>query len=148
MLLEIANCTRPEPLTAATAVLLPLVGARVVAGFPSPAEDFAITRLDIVETLIRHPQATYYAKASGRSMESHGIRDGDLLVIDKAVQARHGHIVVASVDGDFTVKQLCTRQGQMRLLAGNPTFPPIVPRDGQTFEFFGVVRAAVTLFLP
>ncbi len=79
-------------------------------------------------------------------MEGHGIRDRDLLVIDKAVAPRHGHIVVASVDGDFTVKQLYKRQGQVRLVAGNATYPDLVPRDGQVFEFFGVVRAAVTLF--
>jgi DNA polymerase V len=138
-------CTQPVPCNLPPMVL-PLAGWRVVAGFPSPAEEFNTQRVDLTQQLVKHPQATFLARASGRSMESFGIHDGSVLVVDKAVRERSGHIVLAVVDGDFTVKQLQIRQGRMRLVAGNPTFPDIVPREGQTIEIWGVVTSVITEF--
>jgi len=119
---------------------------RVCAGFPSPAEDLGAQRIDLSKVLIKHPQATYLLKASGHSMVEAGIFDNDILVVDRAVKPRHNHIVVAVVDGDFTVKRLYQRAGQIKLKAANPTFADITPKDGQEIVVWGVVTATIKQF--
>ena len=79
-------------------------------------------------------------------MKDAGIFDKDLLVVDKAIKPQHGHIVVAVVDGEFTVKRLYQRAGQMKLKAANSTFPDITPKDGQTVEIWGVVTSSIKQF--
>ena len=128
-------------------MFLPQPLGRVQAGFPSPAEDFGASRLDLTAKLIKHPQATFVMGVSGLSMKDAGIDDGDLIVIDRAVKPVNGHIVLAVVDGEFTVKYLALRAGRVRLKAANPTFPDIIPRDGQTIEVWGVVTSCVKLFV-
>ena len=123
-----------------------LLTNRVCAGFPSPAEDLGAQRIDLTELLIKHSQATYFLRASGHSMVEVGIFDNDILIVDRAIKPRHNHIVVAIVDGDFTVKQLYQRAGRIKLKAANPTFPEIVPKDGQTIEVWGVVTGSVKQF--
>lgn len=130
----------------ATPLSLAWVDGSVPAGFPSPAADFAVKRQDLNELLVTHPAATFFWQARGLSMVDLGIRDGDILVVDRALSAKHGDIVVAEVDNDFTVKQLWRRGGQVQLRAGNPTFPPILFRDGQTMSICGVVTAAIKRF--
>lgn len=120
----------------------------VPAGFPSPAEDVAVRRCDLVELLGVHPQATFYMRVAGHSMVDAGIHDQDIIVIDRAIEARHGHIVVAVVDNEFTCKRLHKRNGRIRLESANQTFPDIRPREGQTLEIWGVVTASLTLFKP
>lgn len=127
--------------------MLPMPAASVRAGFPSPAEDFAVNRLDLTQLLITHPQATYLLRVAGTSMQDAGIGDGDTIVVDRAIKPRHGHVVVAVVDGEFTVKYLHQRAGRVRLKAANPTFPDIVPKEGQTIEVWGVVSACIKRFL-
>jgi DNA polymerase V len=126
--------------------LVLLLNNKVDAGFPSPAEDLGAQRIDLTQMLITHAQATYFLRASGQSMVEAGIFDKDILVVDRAIKARHNHIVVAVVDGDFTVKRLYQRQGLMKLKAANPTFPDIVPKDGQTIEVWGVVTSSIKQF--
>lgn len=121
------------------------VGA-VCAGFPSPADDFAARRIDLTEVLIAHPQATFLVRAQGWSMKDAGIGDGDMLVVDRAINPRHNHIVVAVVDGEFTVKTLHQRAGRIRLKPANSTFPDIEPRQGQTVEIWGVVTSCIKRF--
>jgi DNA polymerase V len=128
-------------------LMLPMPEGHVRAGFPSPAEDFVVNRLDLTRILVKHPQATYLLRVAGNSMREAGIDDGDTLVVDKAVKPQHGHIVVAVVDGEFTVKYLHLRAGSMRLKAANPTFPDIVPKEGQTIEVWGVVSSCIKRFL-
>ena len=118
----------------------------VCAGFPSPAEDLGAQRIDLTALLVTHAQATYFLKARGHSMVEAGIFDGDIMVVDRAVKPRHGHIVVAVVDGDFTVKRLYQRAGRVKLRAANVTFPEIVPKEGQTIEVWGVVTATIKRF--
>ena len=123
-----------------------LLKNRVCAGFPSPAEDLGAQRIDLTTLLVTHTQATYFLKASGHSMVEAGIFDGDIMIVDRAIKPRHGHIVVAVVDGDFTVKRLYQRAGRVKLRAANVTFPEIVPKEGQTIEVWGVVTATIKRF--
>jgi DNA polymerase V len=125
---------------------LVLVDGHVRAGFPSPAEDFNTKRVDLTELLITHPQATFLLRASGDSMREAGIHDKDLLIVNRALPPLSGCIVIAVVDGEFTVKYLRMRAGHVRLVAANPTYPDIVPRDGQTLEIWGVVTDAIKHF--
>jgi DNA polymerase V len=136
-----------QPVPASDAPLLALlIRNRVCAGFPSPAEDLGAKRIDLTQMLITHAQATYFLRASGHSMVEAGIFDNDILVVDRAIKPRNNHIVVAIVDGDFTVKQLYQRQGRIKLKAANPTFPDIVPKDGQILEIWGVVTSSIKQF--
>ena len=131
----------------APGLALPMPISAVRAGFPSPAEDFAVNRLDLTQLLVVHPQATYLLRVAGASMRDAGIDDGDTIVVDKAIKPRHGHIVVAVVDGEFTVKHLHQRAGRVRLKAANPTFPDIIPKDGQMVEVWGVVTSCIKRFV-
>lgn len=133
--------------TAALALALPLCGVSVRAGFPSPADDFVVERLDIMQLLVKHPQATFFWRVRGDSMREAGIDDGSIIAVDRAMTPKHGCIVVALVDGECTVKYLHQRAGRMKLKASNPTYPDIVPRDSQTIEVWGVVRGGVKLFV-
>ena len=110
------------------------------------SEDFQAKRIDVLERLVKHPQATYSMSVRGDSMREAGIFDGDVLLVDRAVKPCHGQIVVAVVDGDFTVKRLYQRAGRIKLRAANVTFPEIVPKDGQTIEVWGVVTATIKRF--
>ncbi|RYF46172.1 MAG: translesion error-prone DNA polymerase V autoproteolytic subunit [Comamonadaceae bacterium] len=136
----------PTQADACVALLLPLLNASVRAGFPSPAADFGETRIDLMAELITHPQATYLLRVRGLSMMDDGLGDGDTIIVDRAIKPANGHIVVAVVDGEFTVKRLQMRAGHMKLKAANPTYPDITPKDGQTVEVWGVVTACVKQF--
>ena len=136
----------PVPVSSAP-LLASLMRNRVCAGFPSPAEDLGAQRIDLAQLLIKHSQATYFLRASGHSMVEAGIFDNDIMVVDRAVKPRHNHIVVAVVDGDFTVKHLYQRAGRIKLKSANPTYPDIVPKEGQTIEVWGVVTATIKQFL-
>ena len=135
----------PIPVSDAPLLAL-LMKAKVCAGFPSPAEDLGAQRIDLTQMLVVHAQATYFLRASGHSMVEAGIFDNDILVVDRAIEPRHNHIVVAIVDGDFTVKQLYQRVGRIKLKAANPTYPDIVPKNGQTIEIWGVVTSSIKQF--
>jgi DNA polymerase V len=136
---------QPVPISETPLQVL-LLNNRVQAGFPSPAEDLGAQRIDLTQVLITHPQATYFLRASGHSMVEVGIFDKDILVVDRAIKARRNHIVVAIVDGDFTVKQYYQRAGRIKLKAANPTFADIVPKEGQTLEVWGVVTSSIKQF--
>lgn len=126
---------------------LPIVEGRVRAGFPSPADDFAVNRHDLNELLITHPLATFFWQVSGQSMREAGIDDGDILVVNRALTPVHGHIVVAQVDGDFTVKKLHSRAGKIKLIPANPTFPELTFKEGQQLIICGVVTSAIKRFV-
>ena len=85
-------------------------------------------------------------RVSGESMREAGIFDGDMLVVNKALKPRHGQVVVAIIDGEFTVKYLYQRGGRVKLKAANVTYPDIIPKDGQTLEVWGVVTASIKRF--
>ncbi|MGY5957243.1 translesion error-prone DNA polymerase V autoproteolytic subunit [Kosakonia sp. BK9b] len=123
-------------------VALPLFSHRVPCGFPSPAQDYVERRIDLNEFMIRHPSATYFVKSSGDSMIDAGIGDGDLLVVDSARQPEHGNIVIAAVEGEFTVKRLQLRPCIM-LKPENSAYKPIMIGSEDKLEIFGVVTFIV-----
>jgi DNA polymerase V len=142
---SIVSCQTPVA-ASETPLLVLLLRNRVNAGFPSPAEDLGAQRIDLAHMLITHAQATYFLRASGHSMVEAGIFDNDIMIVDRAIKPRHNHIVIAVVDGDFTVKQLYQRAGRIKLKAANPTHPDIVPKEGQTIEIWGVVTSSIKQF--
>ena len=113
------------PLANPPRLALPLDSVKLSAGFPSPAADYEESRLDINEYLVRNPVSTFFFPVQGDSMEGAEIFDGDILVVDKSVRPRHGHIVVAFVDGLRLVKRLYRRGGRMALEAESPKYPPL-----------------------
>lgn len=127
-------------------VLIPIVQSLLAAGFPSPADDFAVKRHDLNELLITHPAATFMWRVSGLSMIEAGIFDGDVLVVNRALTPVHKDIVVAQVDGEFTVKYLFKRADRVKLLPANPTYPVITFREGQQLIIVGVVTATIKRF--
>ena len=124
-------------------LLLPLAAHRVPAGFPSPATDYLEDGLDLNDYLVQHPAATFLFSVQGHSMQGAGILDGDKVVVDRAVDARHGHIVVATVDGEFTLKRLYQRHNRVELHPENPAFPPIQFTGSTQLQIWGVVVGVV-----
>ena len=138
-------CAIPVPCDPSP-LILPVEGDCVRAGFPSPAEDFQVERLDLTTILVSHPQATFFLRLRGDSMRDAGLFDGDLLVVNRALKPVNGDVVIAVVDGEFTCKTLWLKFGRMKLVAANPTYPEIVPKEGQTIEVWGVVTASIKRF--
>jgi len=117
-----------------------LLRRAVPAGFPSPADDYVEQQLSLDEHLIHHPESTFFMRVAGDSMRGLGIFDGDLLVVDRAVPATHGCVVIAALDGEFTVKQLLhTAEGQV-LRAAHPDYADTQIKPEQDFSVWGVVR--------
>ncbi|WP_286782210.1 translesion error-prone DNA polymerase V autoproteolytic subunit [Leclercia sp. UBA1284] len=119
-------------------IALPLFSDLVQCGFPSPAQDYVEQRIDLNALLIQHPSATYFVKAAGDSMIDAGIGDGDLLVVDSARKADHGDIVIAAIEGEFTVKRLQLRP-RIQLNPMNSAYSPIVFGSEASLDIFGVV---------
>lgn len=118
---------------------LPLYLSTVQAGFPSPAEDYIDKKLDLNEQLVRHPAATFFVRVDGDSMRDAGVASGDILVVDRAVEPRDGHIVIAALDGELTVKRLRRKNGQVLLVPENPDYAPVAVGPEASFEVWGVV---------
>ena len=123
---------------------VPVLG-QVAAGAPIGADadhhDYVL-----LDRAFFAPAPDYLLKVRGDSMRDEGIFDGDVILVDRAIKPRHGHIVVAVVDGAFTCKKLWLRVGKLKLLSANPEFPDIIPQEGQTIEVWGVVLASVKRF--
>lgn len=124
----------------------PLMTTHVAAGFPSPAEQYAEEPLDLNDLMVRNPPATFFVRVSGDSMDGAGIYEGDILVVDRSQNAHHGNIVIACVDGDFTVKRLCKNDGKISLEAENPKYSPIVFAGDVECRIFGVVTGLIRQF--
>ncbi|ARJ43960.1 DNA polymerase V [Pantoea alhagi] len=121
---------------------LPLFIERVACGFPSPAQDYIEQRLDLNDLLVQRPSATYFVRVSGDSMIEGGISDGDMLVVDCSLTPEHGDIVVAAVEGEFTVKKLQLRP-RVQLVPMNPAYRPIVLNSEEGLQIFGVVTFTI-----
>jgi len=121
----------------------PLFLSRVSAGFPSPADDYLEQSLDLNQHLISNPSATFFVRAAGDSMEGAGIFSGDLLVVDRALEAVDGRVVVAVLDGELTLKRLIRREGKLFLFAENAAYPPIEINPEGEFTVWGVATYVI-----
>lgn len=119
---------------------VPLFSGRVQAGFPTASDDHIEDTLNLHDYVVRHREATFFVKVQGNSMCGAHIHEGDILVVDRAQGPKEGDIVIALVDGDLTVKRLFRhKDGTISLQAENPSYPPLLLREGQEMSVFGVV---------
>ena len=129
----------PIPFEKRTSLTLPMVSASVEAGFPSPADDHLERGIDLNEELIRNPAATFLVRVKGESMRDAGIHTGDTLIVDKSVSPSDRQIVVAMIDGEFTVKRFRKVNGRVFLEAANDSFAPIEVGENQELTIWGSV---------
>lgn len=127
-------------------VELPLYAHKVVAGFPSPADDYIEATLDLNEKLIRNKAATFLLVVEGDSMKKAGIKDGDILVVDRSIPPADGKIVIAALDGELTVKRLSMKSTGTWLVPENDDYPPIAVREEADIVIWGVVTATISQF--
>lgn len=118
-----------------------------MAGFPSPAEQYQEPPLDLNELLVKRPAATFFVRVQGDSMIGAGIHDGDLLVVDRSLRPASGDVIIACVDGDFTVKTYRRDKQGVRLEPANPDFPVIWIKQGHELDYFGKVTACIHRFV-
>jgi DNA polymerase V len=123
---------------------VPLITAEVCAGFPSPADDHIEGEFDLQELLIKNPPATFLIRVAGESMKDAHICPGDLLVVDRSREARDGSIIVACLDGEFTVKRLRKKGKRVWLQPENGQFPVIEIEAEREFQVWGVVTARIS----
>lgn len=122
---------------------IPLAASKVAAGFPSPAEESFEPSLDLNRALVRNPASTFFVRVSGDSMKGDGIGDGDLLIVDKAVEPYDGCVAVCFLDGEFTLKRVCRQHGRIVLMPSNDRYPPIPVGGESAFAVWGVVTYSI-----
>ncbi len=122
---------------------LPFYLSRIKAGFPSPADDYLDKKLDLNEFLIQHPASTFFVKVKGDSMTGAGIHSGDILIVDRSIEPKDKRIVVAIVNGDFTVKRVNRKGNKILLMAENEKYSAIEIKEGMDFEIWGVVMHVI-----
>jgi DNA polymerase V len=149
-----------------TSYKLPIFVNSVKAGFPSPATDYEEAKLDLNTHLIANPNATFFVHIDGDSMIDAKIQSGDIAIVDRSLEARNGDVILAVIDGDFTIKRLEIRDfkgevitdpkqkgikltvqtqntKQIRLLPENSDFEPIIITGNMTFVVWGVVTSVI-----
>jgi DNA polymerase V len=124
---------------------VPLVGTHVRAGFPSPAEDHIERPLDFNELLIENPAATFAVRVAGESMTGVGIFPGDIAVVDRSKTAVNGNIILALIDGAFTLKRLRMKGDRVWLVAENSGFADLEVTESSGFEVWGVVSRSIRM---
>ena len=130
-----------------TTLNMPYFENGVSAGFPSPAEDHMHSKIDLNNLLIENPSATYYVRVNGDSMLGAGILSGYLLIVDRSIEVTNNCIVVAHLDGEFTVKRMKKIKNKIFLQAENNNYKPIEITKEMDFELFGVVAHAIHHFV-
>lgn len=122
---------------------LPYFDVGLAAGFPSPAEDYTERPLDLHELLVEHPAATFFVRVEGESMKGAGMHSGDILVVDRSLTPQSGKIVVALLNGEFTVKRLKIEGQKISLIPENPRYPSIEVPAESDFQVWGVVTYVI-----
>ncbi len=136
--IDFENPNIPDPL------LIPLVLSNVSAGFPSPADDYIESSIDLNKELIRHPFATFYVRASGDSMIDAGIRPNATLIVDRAIETKSGDIVIARIGDEMCVKELfIDDEGKVLLIPKNDNYKPIIIDENTDFEIWGKVVCSI-----
>jgi len=120
-----------------------LADNRRSAGFPSPADDYLELKLDLNNLLIKHREATFFLRVEGDSMVGAGIHSGDLIIVDRALQAQHKKVVVAVLDGELLVRRLSLQGSEISLVAENSDFTDIKIAEASSFEIWGTVTNVI-----
>ena len=135
-----------------TQTLPGMAQSEIHAGFPSPATDYMTQAIDLNKELVRHPAATFYGRVVGDSMIDAGVEEGDILVIDKSLEAQDGDMAVCFIDGEFTLKYLRFKdmpasdgssRRHIRLEPANDRYPAIEVGEGSDFIMWGVVTYVI-----
>jgi DNA polymerase V len=121
----------------------PLFLAKISAGFPSPAEDYIDKNLDLNEYLIKHPSATFFVRVAGNSMINAGIHNGDILVVDRALEPADNKIIIAVINGELTVKRVRKARNRLYLMPENDDFKTIEVTEEMDFQIWGVVTHVI-----
>lgn len=127
-------------------MFLPLYCSSVQAGFPSPADDYLEESLNLTEKLIKHPTATFLVRVKGDSMVNAGIKQGDMLIVDRSIKPKSDDIVIAIVNGEFTVKRLKLKDSKVYLLPENNRYPYIKIEESDDTYIWGVVTSCIHEF--
>ena len=127
-------------------IIRPLFMCGVSAGFPSPADDYIERLLDLNELLIKNPPATFFVKVAGDSMTGAGINDGDILIVDRSIEATNRKIVIAAVNGELTVKRLVKKNTSCSLVAENSNYESLEINEESQCEIWGVVTSVIHQF--
>ena len=125
---------------------IPLYAGRIPAGFPSPAADYIKANIDLNEMMVRDKEATFYIRVKGESMRDAGILDGSVVVVEAGLTPRPGDIVIAEIDGGFTLKRLKRVKGLYELHPANAEYNVIRIPEGGELRIFGVVTGTLTKF--
>lgn len=125
---------------------LPLYESKISAGFPSPAEDDSVEHLTLDQLLIKNRVATFLVRVSGCSMINAGIYENDILIVDRSIEPQSGKIVIAAINGEFTVKKLQIDNNKILLMPENPDFTPIEITEENNVHIWGVVTTVIHSF--
>lgn len=117
---------------------LPLFASKVSAGFPSPADDYIESQLDLNEHLVKHPSATFFVRATGTSMLDAGIHPDDIVIVDRSLEPVHNNIIVAALNGELTIKRLHLTKNSCILMPENAAYSQIHIQNGDDFTVWGV----------
>ncbi len=126
---------------------IPLLTDSVSAGFPSPADDHTEENIDLNEYLISNPSSTFFLRVKGDSMINAGIKDKDLIIVDKSLTARPGNIIIAMIDGEFTIKRLSIKNNELYLKAENNNYPDFRFKNHINVQIWGVVIYSIHSYL-
>ena len=126
---------------------IPLLNDSVSAGFPSPADDYTEENIDLNEHLISNPFSTFFLRVKGDSMINAGIKDKDLIIVDKSLIAKPGNIIIAMIDGEFTIKRLSIKNNELYLKAENNNYPDFRFKNHIDVQIWGVVIYSIHSYL-
>ena len=126
---------------------IPLLNDSVSAGFPSPADDYTEENIDLNEHLISNPFSTFFLRVKGDSMINAGIKDKDLIIVDKSLIAKPGNNVIAMIDGEFTIKRLSIKNDELYLKAENHNYPDFSFKNHIDVQIWGVVIYSIHSYL-
>ena len=132
-----------HPADISTQLEIPFADQGIKAGFPSPAQDYIEQGIDLNRELIRHPSSTFFAKVDGNSMQNSFLCDGDIAIVDKAIEPRDGCKVVAFIDGEFVMKTMEIQPDKILLIPENPDYPTITVTPDQQLTIWGVVTYVI-----
>ena len=133
--------------SATKTIKIPLLTDSVSAGFPSPADDYTEENIDLNEHLISNPFSTFFLRVKGDSMINAGIKDKDLIIVDKSLTARPGNIIIAMIDGEFTIKRLSIKNNELYLKSENHNYPDFRFKNHIDVQIWGVVIYSIHSYL-